>query len=345
MRAVLTTPGGRVTLADVPAPVVVDPEDAVVQVEATAICGTDLHAIAGHLAGVPAGTRLGHEFVGAVSQIGPAVTGVQVGDRVVGSDFVSCGRCRPCRRGQHWHCPQRAFLGTGTAFGPDLPGAQAEAVRVPFASISLGRVPVGLDPRLAVLMSDNLPTALCALEAGRLQPGETVAVVGGGPVGQLCALAAQLCGAGVVVVSDPVASRQTWAREHGSLACGPDELAGRLAPWTDEQGADLVVEAVGGARGLDAALSAVRPGGRVTSVSAHADPTWPLPLASVFARELSLAFVIGDAVRTRDRMLSFAAAGLLDGAADLCRTRRLDEAGAAYASAQEMSAMKLLLVP
>jgi alcohol dehydrogenase len=345
VRAVRTTTGGGVELADVPAPAVVDREDAVVRIEATAICGTDLHAVAGHLPGVPAGTRLGHEFVGTVTALGPAATGLQIGDRVVGSDFTSCGRCAACRRGQRWHCHQRAFLGTGTAFGPELAGAQAEAVRVPLASTSLFRVPADLDPRLAVLMSDNLATAFCAVDAGRLQPGETVAVVGGGAVGQLCSLAAQLCGAGVVVVSDPVASRQDWARDHGALACGPDDLAARLAPWTDEQGAALVLEAVGGSRGLDAALAVVRPGGRVISVSAHAEPSWPLPLASVFARELTIGFVIGDAVRTRERMLSLAAAGLLSGAADLVATRRLDDAVGAYAAAKELSALKLLLVP
>jgi threonine dehydrogenase-like Zn-dependent dehydrogenase len=323
----------------------VDREDAVVRVEATAICGTDLHAVAGHLTGVPAGTRLGHEFVGTITELGPAVTGLQIGDRVVGSDFTCCGRCAPCRRGQHWHCGQRAFLGTGTAFGPELAGAQAEAVRVPLASTSLGRVPADLDPRLAVLMSDNLATAFCALAAGRLQPGETLAVVGGGAVGQLCSLAAQLSGAGVVVVSDPVESRRLWAREHGALACEPGELVDRLAPWTDGQGADLVLEAVGGSRGLDAALAADRPGGRVISVSAHAEPTWPLPLASVFARELAIGFVIGDAVRARDRMLSLAAAGLLVGATDLVAARPLEDAVAAYAAATGMQAMKLLLVP
>ncbi len=336
---------GRVSVEQVAEPVLLHPADALVRVQAAGVCGTDLHAVAGHLPGAEAGTRLGHEYVGEIVELGAAVTRLSIGNRVVGSDFTACGTCWYCTRQAFWHCSSRSFLGTGTAFGNSTPGAQAELVRVPFAEVTLAPLPASIDARLGVLMSDNLATAFSALDAAALAPSQTVAVIGGGPVGQLTALAAQLSGAGAVVLSDPVPARRQFAAERGSLACEPDDLAAALRTTTEGRGADIVVEAVGGARGLEAALAAVRPGGRIASVSAHSQTTWPMPLADTFAREVSLAFVIGDPIRMRPRMLAYARAGLLDQARDLVELRGLHEAAAAYADMSDMTAMKIALVP
>jgi alcohol dehydrogenase len=343
MRAVVTTGDGGVRLDSVPEPTLQDPQDAIVHVEHTGICGTDLHAMQGHLPGMPAGTVLGHEFVGTVIGTGGAVTSINVGDRVVGTDFIACGRCWHCRRQEHWQCPQRAFLGTGTSFGPALGGAQAEQVRVPFADTCLAVLPRDLEPTTAVLLCDNFPTGFAAAKKSRIGPGDVVAVVGGGMVGQLAALAAQLHGASVVVVSDPVEARQSAARIGGNLATAPDRLIPTLRDLTAGRGADVVIEAVGSAKGLDAALVACRPGGTVASVSAHVQESWTFPLADAFAREITLQMVIGDPLRDRDRMVALATSGLLAPARELMSTTDLGGAVDAYRDVAHSHSLKIVL--
>jgi alcohol dehydrogenase len=343
MRAVVTTGDGGVRIDSVPEPTMRDPQDAIVQVEHTGICGTDLHVVQGHLPGVPAGTVLGHEFVGTVLAVGGAVTSLNVGDRVVGTDFTACGHCWHCRRHEHWQCPQRAFLGTGTSFGPALGGAQAEQVRVPFADTVLAVLPRDLDPATAVLLCDNFPTGFAAARKSRIGPGDVVAVVGGGMVGQLAAIAAQLHGASVVVVSDPVEARQTAATSCGNVATAPDRLLSMLRELTAGRGADVVVEAVGSAVGLDAALVACRPGGTVASVSAHVQESWSFPLADAFAREITLQMVIGDPLRDRDRMIALVTSGLLAPARGLMVTADLGDAVDAYSDVTHSRALKIVL--
>jgi threonine dehydrogenase-like Zn-dependent dehydrogenase len=343
MRAVVTSADGEVRLADVPEPTVRDPTDAVVRVEHTGVCGTDLHVVKGDLPGVTAGTVLGHEFVGTVVAVGTAVTSLATGQRVVGADFTSCGRCWHCRRHEHWHCPDRAFFGTGTSFGTPLPGAQAERVRVPFADTCLAVLPDGLDPVTAVLLCDNFPTGLTASAKAGVRPGDVVAVVGGGMVGQLAAIAAQLHGAAAVVVSDPVVSRQEAALDCGNLAATPKNLVQTVQELTSGRGADVVIEAVGGSGGLDAALLACRAGGTVASVSAHTQESWQFPLASAFAREITLRMVIGDPMRDRDRMIAIALSGLLAPVRKLVATTRLHNAAAAYSDAAHNRSLKVVM--
>ena len=343
MRAVVTTGDGGVRIDSVPEPTLRNPQDAIVHVEHTGICGTDLHVVQGHLPGVPAGTVLGHEYVGTVLAIGSAVASINVGDRVVGTDFTACGHCWHCRRQEHWQCPQRAFLGTGTSFGPALAGAQAEQVLVPFAETVLAVLPRDLDPATAVLLCDNFPTGFAAAQKSRIGPGDVVAVVGGGMVGQLAAVAAQLHGASVVVLSDPVEARQAAARNSGNLATAPDRLVPTLHDLTAGRGADVVIEAVGSAKGLDAALVACRPGGTVASVSAHVQERWSFPLADAFAREITLQMVIGDPLRDRDRMVALATSGLLAPARQLMDTADLSNAVDAYSDVAHSRALKIVL--
>lgn len=343
MRAVMTAEPGSVRTGEQDRPRLVDSTDAVVEVEYTGVCGTDLHVVRGHLPGVPTGTVLGHEIVGRVVEVGSAVTSIPVGRRVVASDFTACGRCWHCRRREHWHCPHRRFFGTGESFGPALSGGQAEWVRVPFADTTLAVLPDDLDPMLAVLLADNFPTGYAAAARSGIRPGDVVAVIGGGMVGQLAAIAAQLHGAAAVVVSDPVEQRRRAAVDTGNLAAEPQALVDVLSQLTEGRGADVVIEAVGGSVGLDASLRACRAGGRIASVSAHSESSWAFPLAESFAREISLRFVIGNALHSRDRLISLAASGLLAPVADLMERRPLDEAADAYSSVQNSTAMKIVL--
>lgn len=341
MMAVVYVGDGRVAVDEVPDPVLEEPSDAIVAVEQSAICGTDLHLVAAgeHLA---AGSVLGHEFVGQVIELGTAVRSHRLGDRVVGADFTACGTCWWCRRGDHWECLQRRFFGTGTSFGPPLPGAQAELVRVPFADTVLRPVPGDVTVAAAVFLGDTLATALAAIQRGGLRPGDTVAIVGGGPVGQLTSLTAQACGAGVVVLIEPVDSRRELAAAEGALTALPDEAAGQVAAVTDGRGADLVVDAIGGQAGLEAALALVRRRGTVVSAGVHTG-SWSLPAQRAFADELCLRFVIGDFLRDGDDLISLVRSGAVDPSVIASAVVPLADAAGAYRDMAERRTLKVLI--
>jgi threonine dehydrogenase-like Zn-dependent dehydrogenase len=343
VRAVVYVGPGEVEVQDVPAPRLVDPTDVLVQVTSAGICGTDLHVSSGHAQGVTPGTVLGHEFVGVVSEVGAAVVGRAVGEKVMSSDFAVCGRCWWCRRGAHWHCPERRFFGTGTAFGAALPGGQADVVRVPFGDVTLAPVPAGVPEDAALLLGDNLATGWVACQRGGVRPGDVVAVVGAGPVGQLSSLAAQLHGAAVVVVSDPVPARRELAAAHGAVAVSPERAREAVDALTEGRGADVVVEAVGGSRGLDIAMGLSRAGGTVVSVSAHLQETWEFPLAAAFAAERTLTFVIGDSIGIRDALSSALVSGLLDPTFVVSRHDPLEAAADGYRAMRATQQSKVVL--
>jgi alcohol dehydrogenase len=345
MRAVVYKGPGRVAVEQVAEPQIVESTDAIVRVTLAGICGTDLHVIRGDFAGMTPGTVVGHEFVGEVVEVGGAVRRVRLGDRVMASDFTACGQCRWCDREEHWHCRERAFFGTGTAFGPLLPGAQAEYVRVPYADRTLGPLPQACSPEAALLLGDNLATGWVAVERAGTQPGETVVVIGGGAVGQLTALAAQTIGAGAVVVVEPSESRRGFAARHGALAIHPDQAAEFVARLSDGNGADVVVEAVGGNGPLDLALALVRPRGRVVSVGSHVAELWDLPVAQAFREEMTLSFAIGDAIRLRRRMLQVVTSGALDPTVVVEARGTLDQAPALYARLGRQELLKAVVSP
>lgn len=345
MRAVVYSSPGEVSVAEVPDPRLHAATDALVKIDLTGICGTDLHAVSGQMSGVTPGIVLGHEFVGTIIEAGPAVHRLRVGDAVMTSDFTACGDCWWCARGAHWHCPQRQFFGTGTAFGPELAGAQAEYVRVPFADTTLTRLPPGIDAEAALLIGDNLATGWVAMQRAGVRPGDVVAIVGGGPVGQLASLAAQVHGAAVVVLSDPMAERRTLATEQGAVATDPADLRRIVDNLTAGRGADAVVEAVGGATGLDAAIAVVRAAGTVVSVSAHTQDSWAFPLARSFAREVTVRFAIGDSIRVRPELVSIVGSGVLDPKVVISGHRRLRDAAAGYRELSTLKEYKVVLDP
>lgn len=304
MRAVVVAGPGRVVLEDVAEPEIQAPTDVVLDVVAAGVCGTDTHAVAHAPESMPEGTVLGHEFVGRVRELGSAVTRLALGDLVVGSDFTACGACPACRRRDHWHCPERQFFGTGTAYGPALPGALAERVRVPHAEVTLGHLPVDIPAEEAVLATDTLATALTAVDRGGVGPGDVVAVLGAGPVGQLTGMVARSAGASAVIVSEPSGSRRVEAEAHGLVAVEPGDLMSAGLELTGGRGFDVAIEAVGLTSTLTAATSVVRGQGTVVMVGVPAEALPALPLREMFRREVDLRFAIGDPIRQRDRLLS-----------------------------------------
>lgn len=328
-------------MAEVARPTLQKDTDAIVRVSHSAICGTDLGLLRENA--LPRGTVIGHEFIGIVESVGTAVRTVDLGNRVVACDYTACGSCWWCRSGAHWHCVHRQFFGTGDAFGPELPGAQAEFVRVPFADTVLSALPDNIDDRDAVLLGDIVPTGWAAVQRADLRPGETVVVVGGGPVGQVASLVAQAWGAGPVIVSEPDAARREIAAGLGGLGTPPQGTRDAVDELTEGRGSDVVIDALGGDLGLGAALAVVRSRGRVVSVGIPHVDAWSSPVQSLFTREITLSFAVGDAIRDRDQFTPLVAAGLLSPGAIVSSISGLDTAPSVYEAALRQAGLKAVL--
>ena len=341
MRAVVYCGPKSVQVASVPDARIEAPTDALVRIALSAICGTDLHLISGRVAGVAPGATLGHEFVGEVIEVGAAVQRFRRGDHVMGSDFTACGRCRWCERGDHWECPQREVFGSGSAFGAVLGGAQAELLRVPLADTTLAPVPPSCSDEAAIFIGDNLAAGWVAIERAMLTPGESVAVVGGGAVGQLTALSAQTAGTGVIVLVEPNAERRRFAEAHGSLATTPEQALELIKSVTQGDGADVVVDCVGGNGPLSAAFDLVRRRGRVVSTGVHVEAAWDFPVGRGFNDELTLTFALGDSIRLRSRLAALVVSRALDPAVVISKRVPLEAVPQAY---QDLAAQKLLKV-
>lgn len=275
---------------DVPEPELQDPGDAMVEVLAAGICGSDLHPYFGRERGIDVGTVMGHEFVGRVVEVGPAVKSVVVGDRVVCPFTTSCGDCFYCDVGLTARCPRGQFFGW-VQDGKGLQGAQAELVRVPLANGSLVRVPDALDEAVALFAGDILSTALFGADLAGVEQGALVAVIGCGPVGLLAVRAALAGGAREVLAVDRVPTRLEAAARFGATPVDfssedPTEAArGR----SDGRGADAAIEAVGTPEATRTAADMLRPGGAIGAVGFHVEPHLALSPGEIYDRNLSYA--------------------------------------------------------
>src|SRR4051794_25927718 len=338
MKAVVLRGPGDVGVDDVPDPAIDDETDALVAVRATAICGADLFPFHGLTPGFENGTVLGHEFAGVVVETGPAVARVRPGDRVVNTSMISDGTCPACRAGRVTQCDGRALFGYSGVY-PRLDGGQAELVRVPQADRSLHRLPDAVSDEAAVFLADILPTGYGAVVRGGVAPGETVAVIGCGPVG-LMAILCSVAAAGRVVAVDTVPARRELAALLGAEPVAPKDAAEALPG-----GADVVIEAAGSAAALDAALRLVRGRGTVSVVGAHFEPDYPLDNALMFERELTLRFTIGDPTADGPLLLEQLAERRLDPTPVLTHRLRLAEAAEAYRLFDSREATKVVLTP
>ncbi|GAA3736401.1 threonine dehydrogenase-like Zn-dependent dehydrogenase [Spinactinospora alkalitolerans] len=255
MKAVVWRGVGDIRLEDVAEPSISDPQDAVVQITTSALCGTDLHMVRGTLPGMQPGTVLGHEGVGVVTEVGSQVRNFQPGDRVVIPSTIGCGTCSYCRAGYFAQCDNANPGGkrAGTAFfgGPEatgsFPGLQAERVRVPFANVGLVALPEQVSDEEAILISDIFPTAWFGARLADISPGDTVAVMGCGPVGLFSILSARMQGAGRVLAVDGVRSRLEQARTlHAEVIdYNAEDPVATMVELTGGIGPDRVIDAVG----------------------------------------------------------------------------------------------------
>ncbi|MGZ4637284.1 zinc-dependent alcohol dehydrogenase family protein, partial [Oryzihumus sp.] len=292
MKALVYHGPGQKAWEEVPDPVIIEPTDVIVRVETTTICGTDLHILKGDVPAVTDGRILGHECVGTVTEVGPAVSSVAVGDRVIISCISACGACSYCHQGLYAHClAKEGASGIGWIFGHLINGTQAELVRVPFADNSVYKVPEGVSDDAAVMLSDILPTGFeIGVRYGKVKPGDVVAVVGAGPVGLAAMMTANLYGAARIIALDLDANRLDQALTFGAT----DTVDSSAADWeqrvkgmTDGMGVDVAIEAVGIPSTFEACTRIVRPGGSVANVGVHGAPV-QLALQDLWIMDLSI---------------------------------------------------------
>jgi len=345
VRAVVFDAPGRVRVADVPEPVLRERGDAIVRVTRTAICGSDLHLF--HLkAPIDPGEILGHEAVGVVEAVDEGVTSVRPGDRVVVSFDIACGACWFCLRGETSLCEDFRNLGAG-AFGGGLPGAQAELVRIPTADVNLLTLPDDLDDDHALFLGDVLTTGVYAASIAGIEPGDTVAVVGLGPVGSFAIQAARSLGA-VVYALDREDGRLALAARLGAVAVDVraqnPQMA--LARVTGDRGADVVIEAVGTPDAYTTAIDVVRRGGTVVVVGMYAGEAVEMQLGVYWARGLTVRFAgICPVHSWWERALEEVRAGRIDPVSIVSHRLPLEEASTGYDLFDRREATKVVLVP
>ena len=333
---------GRVALEERPEPEPVAADDAVVAVEAAGICGSDLHIYHGRVP-IEAGFTIGHEYVGTVLSAGDGVTGVSVGDRVLGSFHTACGTCFFCRRGVYQKCDQTQVFGHGATLG-SLQGTQAEQALVPRANLTLRRVPEGLSDEAALFAGDAMATGYHAVVEAGLEAGDVCAVVGLGPVGLCAVMAARVAGAAGVLAVDTVAARLETARALGAEPVHATEEDPRAAikAATGGRGADLCVDAVGDPRALDMACRLARKAGTVSVVGVYAEPG-QLHLGVVWIKALRLVTGHANVIGHLDSVLALMSAGRLDPTPLVTHHMALREAPEAYAVYDRREALKIVL--
>ncbi|MEV4101700.1 zinc-dependent alcohol dehydrogenase family protein [Nonomuraea sp. NPDC049649] len=327
MKAMIYHGPGRRGWEEIPDPGLVSPGDAIVRVDAVTICGTDLHILKGDVPEVEPGRVLGHEAVGTVMETGPAVGGVRQGDRVLVSCITACGRCRFCRTGMYGQC----LGGGGWLLGHRIDGTQAEYVRVPFAATSTHPLPESVSDEAALMLADILPTSYeVGVLNGRVQPGDTVVVVGAGPIGLAAIMTARLFTPGHIVAVDPAAARLEAAKSLGAdvLAGSGDDPEAAVAELTGGLGADVAIEAVGIPETFELCARLVRPGGHLANVGVHGAPV-TLHLEDLWIRNLTITTGLVDTYST-PALLDMVAAGRLDPAAFVTHRYPLHDMEAAY---------------
>jgi len=277
-------------------PVIQEPTDAVVRITKTTICGTDLHILKGDVPEVTDGRTLGHEGVGVIEEIGPSVTNFKKGDHVLISCISSCGKCDYCRRGMYSHCESGGWI-----LGHLIDGTQAEYVRIPFADTSLYHIPEGSDEESLVMLSDILPTGFeCGVLNGQVKPGDTVAIVGAGPIGLASLLTAQFYSPSEIIMIDPDDYRLAVSKKLGATQTinnKKENAIEKVKEFTGKKGADSVIEAVGIPETFELCQSLVAPGGRIANVGVHGKSV-DLHLERLWAHNITITTRLVDTITT-----------------------------------------------
>jgi alcohol dehydrogenase len=343
MKALVYHGPGQRAWEEVPRPALQSATDAIVRITTTTICGTDLHILKGDLPTVTPGRILGHEGIGVVTEVGTAVTAVHPGDRVIISCVTACGKCDYCRTGMYSHCRDGGWI-----LGNTIDGTQAEFVRIPHVDMSLYHVPAGGDEEALVMLSDILPTGLeCGVLNGHVKPGDTIAIVGAGPIGLAVLLTAQFYSPAAIVMIDLNDNRLDVAKQFGAttlINSGDGKAVERVLELTGGEGVDVAVEAVGLPVTFDICQSILAPGGRLANVGVHGKPV-ELHVEKLWDRNITLTTRLVDTVTT-PMLLKVVGSGTLNPAKLVTHRFALDDVMKAYdtfGNAAKEGALKVIL--
>ena len=333
----------RASWEDMPRPVLKEDTDAIVRITTTTICGTDLHILKGDLPAVTDGRILGHEGIGIIEEVGSGVTEFHVGDKVIISCVTSCTKCDFCRKGMPSHCRHGGWI-----LGYTLDGTQAEYVRIPCADGSLYHFPERGDEESLVMLSDILPTGFeCGVLNGQVKPGDTVAIVGAGPVGMAVLLTSQFYSPAAIYVIDLDDNRLAVAKKFGAttiINSTDGKAATHIMELTGGAGVDVAIEAVGMPATFDICQSILAPGGRLANVGVHGKPV-SLHLESLWDRNIALTTRLVDTV-TLPMLLKIVLSGKLQPAKLVTHHFDLNDIHKAYetfGNAAKENALKVVL--
>ena len=342
MHAVTFQAPHEITVVEKPDPELEAPDDAIVRVEATGVCGSDLHIYHGRVQIEP-GFIIGHEYVGTVEAIGDGVTSVAVGDRVLGCFQVACGTCWFCRHGNFHKCDGSRTFGHGATLG-GLQGTQAERALVPHANLTLRRVPDGLSDDVALFAGDVAGTGYHATVGAGIRAGDTAVVLGLGPVGLCAVQAALVAGAAQVVAIDTVEQRLEMARTFGAQPVHLTEQDPRaeIKALTEGRGVDLSVDAVGDPRALELAIRLTRKCGTVSVVGVYAERI-EVHMGLAWIKALKIVTGHANVIAHLDPVLALLSSGRLDPSPLVTHHMPLADAAEAYAMYDRREALKIVL--
>jgi 2-desacetyl-2-hydroxyethyl bacteriochlorophyllide A dehydrogenase len=333
-----------VTVEDRPEPELLESTDAVVRVEATGVCGSDLHIYHGRVQIEP-GFTIGHEYVGTVVAAGDGVERVAVGDRVLGCFQTACGKCWFCRRGLFQRCQHSRTFGHGATLG-SLQGTQADMALIPNADLVLRKVPEGMSSDVALFAGDVMGTGFHAVSASGMRPGDVVAVLGLGPVGLCAAQVARASGAAKVIAIDTVPDRLELARSLGAepVHLVDEDPKAAVRDATEGRGADVAIDAVGDPRALETAIRLTRACGSVQCIGVYAERA-EVHMGLLWLKAITLRGGHANVLAHVDPVLAMMSSGVLDPSPMVTHHMPLEEAAEAYAIYDRREALKIILTP
>lgn len=296
MKALVYHGPGKKSWEEKPNPVITETTDAVVKILKTTICGTDLHIMKGDVPEVTDGRILGHEGVGVIEEVGSSVSNFKKGDHVIISCITSCGKCEFCKKGMYSHCERGGWI-----LGHMIDGTQAEYVRIPYADNSLYPIPVGSDEEALVMLSDILPTGFeCGVLNGQVKPGDTIAIVGAGPVGMAALLTAQFYTPAKIIVIDQDDNRLEVAKTFGAthlINSASENALTKVMELTGGKGVDTAIEAVGVPATFELCEAIIAAGGHIANIGVHGKSV-ELHLETLWSRNITITTGLVDTVTT-----------------------------------------------
>jgi alcohol dehydrogenase len=291
MKALVYHGSGKRNWEEKSKPILLNPSDAILRISKTTICGTDLHILKGDVPGVIDGLILGHEGIGVIEEVGSRVSNFKVGDKVLISCITSCGICDACKKGMYSHCETGGWI-----LGHLINGTQAEYVRIPHADTSLYHIPNGLDEETLVMLSDILPTGFeCGVLNGQIKPGDTVAIIGAGPIGLATLLTAQFYSPAEIIMVDTDENRLYVAKTFGATRLISNNAIEEIMKLTNGKGVDVAIEAVGLPATFDICQSIIGAGGRIANVGVHGKSV-ELHLEKLWSKNITITTRLVDTV-------------------------------------------------